>query len=154
MADNPEVEVVDPEKPDAAPLIEVDLTPKSDVKKDAPKPQEPDQLQLLRNKISSYDRILHAQRQELDALKSKVVAPAPTPPAPATDEYDKLVEDGKWKEAVRGLGKEVATQVYQELMAQQQAQQAINLRHTAKPCAAISWQTPAGESAPASIRRL
>ena len=109
---------------------DVMATPETEVKPSvvATKPEptiDPELVQRLQNKIHAYDRILSTQRQELDALKQKVSAPPPEPPAPVLtqDAYDKLVDEGKWKEAVKGLGKEVATQVYHEMFAQQQAQQ-------------------------------
>ena len=119
----------DPETPVGVTETPVPETPKAQPAVD------PELVQRLQNKIHAYDRILATPRQELDAIKQKVAEPPKPEPASTAaltqDEYDKLVEAGQGKEAVRGLGKEVATQGYQEMFAQQQVQTALHTRQTA-----------------------
>ncbi len=64
----------------------------------------------LQNSIHATKRVNEQLRRELDSMKPKA---APQPEVPITqNEYDKLVADGRWQDAVAALAEKKAAEIF------------------------------------------
>ena len=130
---DPEVVIEEEIKPPETGSIEVDITEKVEVKPDAKpadvkpvaQPAEPTDISGLSNQLSGARRIIEKLQRDIAELKQRpqtTVAPAAAPQA-ATNEYDKLVEQGQWQTAVTKIAEQAAASVLTAKQAEAQFNQ-------------------------------
>lgn len=98
--------------------------PQDQVKEAEQKPQE-DDSQKLKNRLGYQERQIQKLQQQLEAM-SKPSQPASQPEKEVpVSELDKMVQEGRWQEAVSKLAEQRAKEIFQEeqMRIQQQSEQ-------------------------------
>ena len=131
---DPEVVIEEEIKPPETGSIEVDITEKPEAKSDAkpvdakpPVTETSVDITGLSNQLSGARRIIEKLQRDIAELKQRpaaVAAPiAASQTAPATNEYDKLVEQGQWQTAVTKIAEQAAASVLTAKQAEAQFNQ-------------------------------
>ena len=108
-------------------------------------PGEPKWKKALENQLAASRRVQENLQKQLaslqEALKRPASAPAPTlapgatamppgTPQAVINEYDQLVDEGKWIDAVRRLGREVSREEYKKFREEERVEEQLHA-HTA-----------------------